>query len=106
MDPVLKSNDAYAIRSVDRVCEILDLLNGSKGMSLGQVAEVTDLSRNTVFRYLAVLEARQYVERDEHGHYGPGSAFQPFLSHQRKVLAQRARPRLEQIRDQDEPAGR
>jgi IclR family acetate operon transcriptional repressor len=65
------------------VCDILDLLvDGSKGMSLGQVAEVTELPKNTVFRYLATLEGRRYVERDEYGLYGPGSAFLPFLWHQ------------------------
>jgi DNA-binding IclR family transcriptional regulator len=85
MDPIPESaNSAYAIHPVDRVCDILDLLlDGSKDVSLGHVAEVTELPNNTVLRYLAVLEARQYVERDEHGHYGPGPAFQPFLSQQR-----------------------
>ena len=44
---------------------------------------MTELPRNTVLRYLTVLEARQYVERDERGHYGPGAAFQRFLPQQR-----------------------
>jgi IclR family transcriptional regulator, acetate operon repressor len=97
MGPVPRSaNGTYAIRPVDRVCDILDLLlDGAKGLSLGQVTEVTELPRNTAIRYLAVLEARQYVERDEHGHYGPGAAFQPFLSPQRNAPAQRTHPRLE-----------
>ena len=78
------------------MCDILDLLlDGAKGMTLGQVAEMTELPRNTVRDCLAVLEARQYVERNQHGHYGPGAAFQPFLSHQRNVPAQRTHPRLE-----------
>jgi DNA-binding IclR family transcriptional regulator len=96
MDPVPRSaNGTYAIHPVARVCDILDLLlNGAKGMSLGQVAEVTELPQNTAIRYLAVLEAHQYVELDEHGHYGPGAAFQPFLSRQRNVPAQRTHPRL------------
>jgi DNA-binding IclR family transcriptional regulator len=78
MNPVPRSgHDAPVIRPVDHVCDILDLLrDGSKGISLGQVAEVTELPRDAVLGYLAVLEARRYVERDEQGHYRPGPALQ------------------------------
>jgi IclR family acetate operon transcriptional repressor len=97
MDPVpISADSAYAIHPAEHACDILDLLiDGAKGISLEQVAEVTELPKDTTFRYLAVLEARQYVERDEHGRYRPGAAFQSFLSHQRNVPGQQTHPRLE-----------
>ena len=95
-----RGDGPYTIRAVDRVCDILDLLlSDADGVSLGQVAEVTELPKSSAFRYLATLEARRFVERDDSGAYRLGLAFVHFRSRQLELLTQRARPRLEQLRN-------
>jgi IclR family acetate operon transcriptional repressor len=95
-----RGDSAYKIRAVERVCDILDLmLEDTEGVSLVRVAEVTDLPKSSAFRYLATLEARRFVERDDDGDYRLGLAFLPFQSRQLELLTQRARPRLEQLRN-------
>ncbi len=96
-DPVA----TYPIRSVDRVCDILDTLaNAPDGVTLTEVADATGLPKSSAFRYLSALEARHYVER---GHdpliYRLGLAFRP--QHTRGIarLAELARPALERLRD-------
>lgn len=92
---------AYPIRSVDRVCDILDTLaNSPSGVTLTEVADATGLPKSSAFRYLSALEVRHYVER---GHdavsYHLGLAFRP--QHTRSItrLADLARPALERLRD-------
>lgn len=98
-----RGDSSYTIRAADRVCDILDLLlEDTGGVSLVQVAEVTALPKSSAFRYLATLEARRFVERDDDGNYRLGLAFLPFQSRQLELLTQRARPRLEQLRNKFE----
>jgi IclR family acetate operon transcriptional repressor len=99
-DDSKRDDSAYKIRAVERVCDILDLmLEDTDGVSLVQVAEVTELPKSSAFRYLATLESRRFVERDDDGDYRLGLAFLPFQSRQLELLTQRARPRLEQLRN-------
>ncbi|MER3393999.1 MAG: IclR family transcriptional regulator, partial [Microcella pacifica] len=88
----------YSIRSVQRVCDILDLVQSQpEGLSLVAFATATDLPKSSVFRYLATLESRGYVERTEDGGYRLGMA----LSGDRiDILARRLRPQLIQLRDE------
>lgn len=92
----------YSIRAVHRVCEILDLLQQApRGAALLDVARATRLPKSSAFRYLATLERRRYVERDAvTGSYRAGSAFLPLRAHEPELLARRARPHLERLRDQ------
>jgi IclR family acetate operon transcriptional repressor len=89
----------YSIRAVQRVCDLLDLLQREpEGVSLVRAAEVTRLPKSSAFRYLATLEARRYVERDEtSGEYRIGLAFLPLQARQLDVVTQRARPYLEEL---------
>lgn len=92
----LDGND-YSIRAVQRVCDLLDLLQREpSGTSLVRAAEVTRLPKSSAFRYLTTLESRRYVERDpDSGDYRIGLAFLPLQAHQLDVVTQRARPYLE-----------
>lgn len=92
---------AYSIRAVQRVCEILDLIQESPdGFSLAEVAQVSALPKSSAYRYLATLEERRYVQRDPgSGLFRIGSAFLPLQSQQLRLLADRARPHLERLRD-------
>src|ERR1700741_1193524 len=92
-------NGAYSIRAVQRVCDLLDLLQQEPdGTSLVRAAEVTKLPKSSAFRYLATLEARRYVERDPvNGEYRLGLALLPMQARQLDVLTRRARPYLERL---------
>ena len=91
---------AFTISAVDRICDILDLLQSDpRGLSFAQVAEGAEMSANSTLRYLTALEARRYVERNEHGDYEIGMAFVPFVSRQLEQLTDRAHPWLERLRD-------
>ncbi|HYZ97144.1 MAG TPA: IclR family transcriptional regulator [Acidimicrobiales bacterium] len=100
----MEPDNAYSIRAVQRVCDILELLHERPdGVSLLQVAQVTALPKSSAFRYLATLEARRYIERDAaSGDYRLGLAFLPLQARRLDLLAQRARPRLEALRDRFE----
>src|SRR5690349_8314484 len=97
VEPVDGQKD-YSIRAVQRVCDLLDLLQREpEGVSLVRAAEVTQLPKSSVFRYLATLEARRYVERDdENSVYHIGLALLPLQARQLDVVTHRARPYLEE----------
>ncbi|MEV0792546.1 IclR family transcriptional regulator [Kribbella sp. NPDC050459] len=101
MAATTESGSAYQIRSVDRVCDILDTLaNSADGVSLKEVAAATSLPKSSAFRYLTALETRHYAERDgETSMYRLGPAFRPQHTRSIEHLAELARPVLEQLRD-------
>jgi IclR family acetate operon transcriptional repressor len=91
--------NTYSIRAVQRVCDILDLLQEAPdNATLMRLAEVAGLPKSSAFRYLATLEERRYVERDPaSGNYRLGLALLPLRSLQFDLIAARARPYLEQL---------
>lgn len=93
---------SYAVRSVNRVCDVLDTLaNSQMGVTLTEIAEATDLPKSSVFRYLTALELRHYVERDpESITYRLGPAFRPQYPLGVSQLVDHARPELERLRDE------
>jgi IclR family acetate operon transcriptional repressor len=96
----MSTDGAFKISAIDRICDILDLLQSDpRGLSSAQVAEGAEMSASSALRYLTALEARRYVERNEHGDYEIGMAFVPFVSRQLEQLTRRARPWLERLRD-------
>lgn len=98
---MVAANGAYPIRSVDRVCDILDALaNSRSGVTLTEIAVIADLPKSSAFRYLSALEVRHYVQRDPDSiTYRLGPAFRPEYSLGVSRLAAFARPQLEQLRD-------
>lgn len=97
------TDSPYAVRSVTRVLDLLDLLrNSNEGATLAQLAATTDMPRSSVFRYLATLESRGYVERNDGGSYHLGPAFLSSDVRHLSLLALRARPILEEVRDRFE----
>ncbi len=92
---------SYPIRSVDRVCDILDALaNSQAGVTLTEVAQAARLPKSSAFRYLTALEARHYVERDPQSvTYRLGPAFRPQYSVDVSRLIEFARPELQRLRD-------
>ena len=99
--PKTDSSSVYSIRAVERVCDILDLLQRSReGVSLADVAAVTSLPKSSVFRYLSALEARRYVDRDsETALYRVGLSFQPHDTRQLEAFLAQAEGPLRRLRD-------
>ncbi|GAA4664507.1 MULTISPECIES: IclR family transcriptional regulator [Amycolatopsis] len=91
----------YSVRAVERVCLILNLLQESvDGITLNEVAQTTGLPKSSAFRYLWTLENHRYVERDEAGGlFRLGLGFVGMQSRHLEILRERARPFLEQLRD-------
>jgi IclR family acetate operon transcriptional repressor len=97
-----RRDNEYTIRAVDRVCDLLDLLQEAHhGVSLKDAARATGLPKSSVFRYLVSLESRRYIEQDpQDGTYRLGSAFMPVQARQIDLLVERAHPQLEWVRDE------
>lgn len=54
------------VQSIDRVFDILELLSVEhEGMSLTEISRSLDLPTSTVFRLLAVLRDRNYIEKND-----------------------------------------
>ncbi|MFC6866275.1 IclR family transcriptional regulator [Haloechinothrix salitolerans] len=91
------------------MCAILNLLQESSldgGVPLPAVAVATGLPKSSAFRYLWTLENHRYVERHpDTGLFQLGLGFVGMQSQHVEVLRERARPILEQLRDEhDESA--
>ncbi len=99
-----ETSSAYSIRAVERVCDLLDLAQHSpNGFSLADVVDATALPKSSAFRYLSTLESRRYLERDESkGTFRVGPSLLPLQGRQLELLAARARPLLEALRDRFE----
>jgi IclR family acetate operon transcriptional repressor len=91
----------YTLRAVDRVCDVLDILaNSQEPVTLTTVAEVSNLPKSSAFRYLAVLEERGYVSRDEPtGLYELGPAFRPQHTRAMEDLTRVGLPLIQSLRD-------
>lgn len=98
------SESPYAVRSVTRVLDIMDFLRSRPdGATLAELATATDMPRSSVFRYLSTLEARGYVERENStGTFRLGPAFLSSDARHLRLVSQRARPVLEELRDRFE----
>ena len=101
--PIVKSEAASGSRSVARTCAILRLIgqSGDEGVTLGDVAGITDLPKSSAHRYLNVLETEGFVERDlRSARYRLGLGFISLQAGHIEHLIQRTRPHLASIRDQ------
>jgi IclR family acetate operon transcriptional repressor len=93
------TENRYEVRAAARVLDILDLLQRSTDrVTLADVVDATGLPKSSAFRYLTTMETRGYVRRASSG-YRLGSALLPSNARRLEVVAIRARPVLEQVRD-------
>lgn len=101
-DSIAKKDRAtYGIRAVDRVCDVLDALHDHPtGISLSDLAEIVDLPKSSVLRYLSALEQRHYVARTgDDTMFTLGVAFRPDRSRDLELLRELAMPHLVRLRD-------
>ncbi len=94
----------YSIRAVERVCDIMDLIQQQPDtFTLADIVATTGLPKSSAFRYLSTLESRGYVSRDPvTGKARIGPNFLPLHDRQLDVLVDRSRPLLERLRDKFE----
>lgn len=99
--PVKKAKADYLIQSVSRALDILEAFTvQEEELGVTELSRKLKLHKNNVFRLLATLETRGYVEQDrETGNYRLGiKAFEAghvFLHH--LGLRKQARPSLEEL---------
>jgi IclR family transcriptional regulator, acetate operon repressor len=91
----------YAVRAAQRALDVLDALQEAPGgLSLAQLAKRVGLPKSSIFRYVATLEARGYVERDgEPAHFSLGRRLLPVPSQRLERLTEAAQPHLLGLRD-------
>lgn len=92
---------SYNVRAVERVCRILNIVQEQpKGVSLGEVADASELPKTSAFRYLWTLEQFGYVRRDTGGSYRVGPGIVSMTPHRMDALVASARGWLAQLRDE------
>lgn len=94
------ADDKYTIRSVENALDLLDVLSESdEEVRIVQIGERLHLGQDKVFRILATLERRGYVEREKPGVYRVGAAAfemaQKLLT--RFTLLRKAKPVMEAL---------
>jgi IclR family transcriptional regulator, acetate operon repressor len=101
MESTATRENPYGVRAVQRALDVLDALaDAPEGRTLAQLAEAADLPKSSIFRYLATLEARGYVERDgERGRFRIGRRLGTLHSRRLDLVARTARPHLDVLRD-------
>jgi len=61
-----ETKEKYAIQAVDHALDVLEQLAGSKAeLGLSELSRELDLHKNNIFRILATLKARGYVEQNK-----------------------------------------
>lgn len=95
-----KKHDDNPVLAVLRVCDLLDVLQETpEGISLHSATQITKLPKTSVFRYLATLAERGYVEREpDTGVYRLGAAFMPTQPRAIDVLTEHTRAHLVRLR--------
>jgi IclR family acetate operon transcriptional repressor len=90
----------YSVRAVERALDVLDAVQEAiYGLTLAELAEIADLPKSSVFRYLSTLEGRGYVERDDDARFRVGRQMLAARSQKHERLVEIARPHLEALRD-------
>ncbi len=96
-----KEKSEYVVQSVDRALDILEAFNyNAEELGVTELSQKLNLHKNNVFRLLATLETRGYIEQDEKtGNYRLGikifEVANVFLHH--LGLRRQARPILEEL---------
>jgi ribose transport system substrate-binding protein len=78
----------YQIESVGRACRLMQILQNNGSLPLFELAEIAHLSRPTVFRLLATLQANGIVVKDERRQYRLAGGFSPGRRYKIGYLAQ------------------
>lgn len=78
-----KDDEPRRIQSADRVCDILEHLRESGSTTVSKLADAIGLTTGTTHTYLATLETRGLVQKDD-GEYRLGLELLPYGEHVRR----------------------
>ena len=93
-----KARDRNGVQVIARAAEILRALEGSNGMSLGQLAGRVGLPKSTVQRIIAALDSENFVVSTSHGgRLRLGPALVRIAHSIRFPIAETARPYLREL---------
>lgn len=84
----MEGTTPYQIESVARACRVLRALQNEGSLPLFELAEVSGLSRPTVFRLVATLQANGFLVRDANRKYRLSGSFSPGRRYKIGYLAQ------------------
>ncbi|HAD04577.1 MAG TPA: IclR family transcriptional regulator [Desulfuromonas sp.] len=96
-----REKESYSIQSVEHALDLLEALcDQVDGVQIAQLSTRLGMNKSSIFRLLATLEARGYVQREESSkRYRLGmtayETAQKFLSHM--TLLRKARPVMERL---------
>ena len=97
-EPGTDGASPYAIRAVDRAIDILDCLQRARnGAGLAEISQAIGVPKSSAFRYLATLQARGYVVRDEQDIFRLGHAAGSIRPRDVSLLTLVARPHMEEL---------
>lgn len=65
----METNEKYILQSVANTLDILDLLAEQQNLSVPEISEKSGLGKSSVFRILATLESKNYVQKSESARY-------------------------------------
>lgn len=103
-----RDKESYSIQSVEHALDLLEALcDQGEGVQIAQLSAQLGMNKSSIFRLLATLEARGYVQREEGSkRYQLGmtayETAQKFLSHM--TLLRKARPVMERLARQCDEA--
>jgi DNA-binding IclR family transcriptional regulator len=60
-----EKTDRYAISSIEKALDVIEVLSEHESLNLLELAEVLDKPKSSLYRILLTLEKRDYVMRDE-----------------------------------------
>lgn len=98
----VSTDGRYRIRAVERTCDILSILaSAGRPVSLADLAKACNVPKGSVYRYLATLEERRFVERvGNESDYRLGVALAGFRVDHLERLTEACRPTLQALRDE------
>lgn len=93
-------NQKYILNSVDNTLKLIDLLSENEEMGVAEISRTMDLGKATIFRILATLENREFVNKTHDAKYSLGTKFAHYgrIVLDRQNLIKIVRPYLEQLK--------
>ncbi|HEU5402599.1 MAG TPA: IclR family transcriptional regulator [Terriglobales bacterium] len=89
----------YVVEAVFKALDVLEVFQGSEGLSLNQISQRVGLNRSRTFRLLHTLAERGYVERNEEGtSYRLGIRLFERAANVRRDVKDVARPMMLELR--------
>lgn len=94
--------DQNTIQSLDRAVDVIEVLAGTNGLTLSEIADTLDQSPATIYRILTTLQPREIVETDTQSqtwHIGAATFRLGAAFLRRSSVIERSRPIMRELTD-------